>query len=56
MQDAQPPEPVQAAFSDAVKAREDKQRLINEAQTYANGIYLSITENISNTAILFDLL
>jgi membrane protease subunit HflK len=29
---------VQAAFSDAVKAREDKQRLINEAQTYANDI------------------
>ncbi len=38
MQDAQPPEPVQASFSDAVKAREDKQRLINEAQTYANDI------------------
>jgi membrane protease subunit HflK len=38
MQDAQPPEQVQEAFSDAVKAREDKQRLINEAQTYANDI------------------
>jgi membrane protease subunit HflK len=38
MQDAQPPEQVQAAFSDAVKAREDKQRLINESQTYANDI------------------
>lgn len=38
MQDAQPPEQVQAAFSDAVKAREDKQRFINEAQTYANDI------------------
>ncbi|ABL02288.1 protease FtsH subunit HflK [Candidatus Ruthia magnifica str. Cm (Calyptogena magnifica)] len=38
MQDAQPPEQVQSAFSDAVKAREDKQRLINEAQTYANDI------------------
>ena len=38
MQDAQPPDQVQAAFSDAVKAREDKQRLINEAQTYANDI------------------
>ncbi len=38
MQDAQPPEEVQSAFSDAVKAREDKQRLINEAQTYANDI------------------
>ncbi len=38
MKDAQPPEQVQAAFDDAVKAREDKQRLINEAQTYANDI------------------
>ncbi len=38
MKDAQAPEPVQAAFSDVVKAREDKERLINEAQTYANGI------------------
>jgi len=38
MQDAQPPEQVQASFSDAVKAREDKQRLINEAQTYSNDI------------------
>ncbi len=38
MQDAQPPEQVQDAFSDAVKAREDKQRLINEAETYANDI------------------
>jgi membrane protease subunit HflK len=38
MQDAQPPEQVQAAFSDAVRAREDKQRLINEAQTYSNDI------------------
>jgi thiol:disulfide interchange protein len=42
MQDAQPPEQVQASFSDAVKAREDKQRLINEAQTYANDILPSI--------------
>jgi membrane protease subunit HflK len=38
MQDAQPPEQVQDAFSDAVKAREDKQRLINEAETYSNDI------------------
>lgn len=38
MKDAQPPEQVQAAFDDAVKAREDKQRLINESQTYANDI------------------
>lgn len=38
MQDAQPPEQVQASYSDAVKAREDKERLINEAQAYANDI------------------
>ena len=35
---AQPPEPVQAAFSDANKAREDKERFINEAEAYSNGI------------------
>jgi len=35
---AQPPEPVQAAFSDAIKAREDEQRFINEAEAYANEI------------------
>ena len=38
LQDAQPPEQVQAAFADVVKAREDKERLINEAQAYANGV------------------
>ncbi|MGK2941216.1 MAG: FtsH protease activity modulator HflK [Immundisolibacter sp.] len=38
MQDAQPPEQVQAAFFDAVKAREDEQRLINEAQAYRNEV------------------
>lgn len=35
---AQPPEAVQAAFDDANKAREDKERLINEAEAYANGV------------------
>lgn len=38
MQDAQPPEQVQAAFADAIKAREDQQRLRNEAEAYANDI------------------
>ncbi len=38
MQDAQPPEQVQAAFSDAVKAREDEQRLKNEAEAYSNDV------------------
>jgi len=34
LQDAQPPEEVQGAFEDAIRAREDKQRLINEAEAY----------------------
>jgi membrane protease subunit HflK len=38
LQDAQAPEQVQAAFQDVIKAREDKQRLINEAEAYANDI------------------
>jgi len=38
LQDAQPPEQVQGAFEDAIKAREDQQRLINEAQAYANDV------------------
>ena len=38
LQDAQPPEQVQNAFADAIKAREDEQRLINEAQAYANDV------------------
>ncbi|MGZ4990456.1 MAG: FtsH protease activity modulator HflK [Methylobacter sp.] len=38
LQDAQPPEEVQSAFEDAIRAREDKQRLINEAQAYSNEI------------------
>ncbi len=38
LQDAQPPEQVQEAFADVVKAREDRERLINEAEAYANDI------------------
>jgi modulator of FtsH protease HflK len=38
MQDAQPPEQVQAAFADAIRAREDQERLKNQAQAYANDI------------------
>ncbi len=37
-QKAQPPEEVKAAFDDAVKAREDEQRLKNEAEAYANDV------------------
>ena len=36
--DAQPPEDVQSAFEDAIKAREDEQRLKNEAEAYANEV------------------
>ncbi len=38
LQDAQPPEEVQAAFADAIKAREDEQRLKNEAEAYSNEV------------------
>jgi membrane protease subunit HflK len=38
IQNAQPPEQVQAAFDDAVKATQDRERLINEGQAYANDI------------------
>ncbi len=38
LQDAQPPEQVQNAFADAIKAREDQQRLINEAEAYSNDV------------------
>lgn len=38
MQDAQPPEQVQDAFADVVRAREDEERLKNLAEAYANDI------------------
>jgi membrane protease subunit HflK len=38
LQNAQPPEQVQAAFDDAVKAGQDRERLKNEAQAYANEV------------------
>ncbi len=38
MQNAQPPEEVQQAFQDAVQADADRERLINEANTYSNGV------------------
>lgn len=33
---AKPPSPVQSAFDDAIKAREDQVRLVNEARAYAS--------------------
>lgn len=38
MQGVQPPEQVQNAFDDAVKAGQDKERQINEGQAYANDV------------------
>lgn len=37
-QKAQPPDEVKVAFDDAIKAREDEQRLKNEAEAYANDV------------------
>lgn len=36
--DTRPPQPVQAAFDDVIKAKEDEERLKNEAEAYRNGI------------------
>lgn len=38
MQNAQPPQQVQAAFDDAVKAGQDKERQKNEGEAYANQV------------------
>lgn len=38
LRDAKAPSDVQGAFDDAIKAREDKQRLINEAETYSKDV------------------
>ena len=38
IQNAQPPEQVQAAFDDAVKANQDRERLKNEGQAYFNDV------------------
>jgi len=38
IQNAQPPEQVQAAFDDAVKAGQDRERAKNEGQAYANDV------------------
>lgn len=38
IEDAQPPSQVQDAFDDVTRAKEDRERLKNEAEAYANGI------------------
>lgn len=38
IQEARPPTEVKEAYDDVIKAREDQERLINEAQAYANSV------------------
>lgn len=38
MQPAKPPDQVKSAFDDAIKAREDKERLENQAEAYSNEV------------------
>lgn len=38
IEDAQPPGEVQAAFDDVIRAKEDEAKVVNQAQTYKNGI------------------
>ncbi len=40
LEDAQAPEPVQVAFSDAIRAREDEQRRKNQAEAYERQVVL----------------
>ena len=51
MQNAQPPEQVQAAFDDAVKAGQDRERQKNEGQAYANDV---IPRAVGNAARLIE--
>jgi len=38
IQDAKPPNEVKAAYDDVIKAREDQERVISEAQSYSNAV------------------
>jgi len=38
IEEARPPTAVKAAYDDVIRAREDLERLVNEAQAYSNGI------------------
>ena len=38
IQDSDPPKAVKASFDDVIKAKEDKERLKNEAESYANSV------------------
>ena len=50
MQPAQPPEQVQGAFDDVIKAREDNQRLQNEAEGYANRV-VPVAKGVANAML-----
>lgn len=47
LQPAKPPEQVTEAFDDAIKAREDEQRYINQAQAYAKGMMATAEGQVS---------
>lgn len=47
LQPAKPPEQVTEAFDDAIKAREDEQRYINQAQAYAKGVTATVQGQVS---------
>lgn len=38
IQESRPPEEVRAAFDDVIRAKEDEQRSVNQAESYSNGI------------------
>src|SRR5947207_2297285 len=48
VQNAQPPEQVQAAFDDAVKAAQDRERQKNEGQAYANDVVPRSRDTLRN--------
>src|SRR5947209_4023942 len=50
VQNAQPPEQVQAAFDDAVKAGQDRERQKNEGQAYANDVIPRARRRLASAA------
>src|SRR6185295_16461347 len=53
IQNAQPPEQVQAAFDDAVKAAQDRERQKNEGQAYANDVIQRAIASAEGDAVRF---
>ena len=48
LQKIQPPTAVMHAFDDAIKAREDKQRFVNQAQTYARKVSSRVVGQVAS--------